>query len=68
MHGEGKHRIQLAEEKVATIISATVEQKSFIWFLELSVKNPHLRINKNVGKHALNIQVCLSLVKVKGPK
>jgi len=68
MHGEGKHRIQLAEEKMATIISATVERKRFIWFLKFSMKNPHLRINKNVGKQALNTQVCLSLVKVKGPK
>ena len=68
MYGEGKHRIQLAGEKMATIISATVERKSFIWFLKLSMKNPHLRINKNVGKQALNTQVCLSLVKVKGPK
>jgi len=68
MDGEGKHRIQLAGEKIGTIISATVERKTFIRFLKLSMKNPHLRINKNVGKQALNTQVCLSLVKVKGPK
>jgi len=30
MHGEGKHRIQLAGEKLATIMSATVERKHLV--------------------------------------
>ena len=57
IHGDRKQRIlYLLFKNTPQSVEQQLNEKGFIWFLKLSMKNSLLQINENVGKQSQNTQ------------